>query len=87
MRREPEYFGEREVELLYVAKRLKEALAVEELLTERSIDYVVQPEEYFGGLIFQRVRIGAFFYVLPEAAPAAREALRAGGFRPHRGAE
>lgn len=83
MRRDPEDFAEREVELLYVAKKLKEALAIEELLTERSIDYVVQPEEYFGGIIFHRVRIGAFFYVLPEAAAAAREALRAGGYRPH----
>lgn len=83
MRRDPEYFGDREVELLYIARKLKEALAIERLLTERSIDYAVQAEEYFGGAIFQRVRMGAFFYVLPEAAPAAREALRQGGYRPH----
>ena len=38
----------------------------------RSVDYLVEPDLYCGGFVFQSERIGAFFYVLPEHAEGAR---------------
>jgi hypothetical protein len=42
----------------------------------------VEADEYRGGFIFQRVRTGAFFYVLPDTAEMARRVLREHGYRP-----
>jgi hypothetical protein len=81
MRQDPEHFGEQELDLIYVAKRLDEALRLEQLLTEAGLDYLVEPDRYKGGVIFQTVRIGAFFYVAPADSGAARAALAAAGFR------
>ncbi len=82
MRREPEFFGERELELIYIAKKLREALKLEGFLTEASMDYLVEPDRYTGGVVFRTERVGAFFYVLPEAAEPARRLLVERGFRP-----
>ena len=83
VRREPDFLGEDEGVLLYIARRLREAQALEKLLTTGSLDYVVEAEEYFGGFIFQRTRIGAFFYVKPAAVLPARQLLTANGYRPY----
>jgi hypothetical protein len=82
MRREAEHFGEQELSLLYVAQKLKHALRLEQLLTDAGLDYLVEPDEFAVGLLFRRVRVGAFFYVAPDNAAAAREVLRRGGFTP-----
>jgi hypothetical protein len=82
MRKEPEFFKDQEIELVYIAKKLREALALEELLTSANVDYLVETDQYFGGFIFQRVRIGAFFYVRPEAAEPARLLMRLNGYKP-----
>ena len=82
MRRDPDYFGDREMDLIYIAKRLKDALRLETVLTEASLDYAVEADNYVGGIIFRTQRTGAFFYVPPEQAEAAREALRRHGYRP-----
>ena len=81
MRRDAEFFGDREMDLVYIAKRLKEALKLEAALTESGVEYAVETDEYSGGVIFRSQRIGAFFYVLPEALEQAREVIRKGGFR------
>jgi hypothetical protein len=83
MRKEPDDFGDQELDLLYIAKRLKEALRLEELLTQAGVDYLVEPDRYSGGIIFRTQRVGAFFYVAPESAATAREAMSAGGFTPY----
>ncbi len=83
MRREPDFFGEEELVLLYIAKRLKEALKLEALLTENALDYLVEPDRYSGGIIFRSERVGAFFYVAPAAVEAARGVLSEHGYRPH----
>jgi len=44
MRREPDFFEEREMELIYIARRLKEALRLESALTESAVDYAVEPD-------------------------------------------
>lgn len=83
MRREPEYFGEAELDLLYMAKRLREALRLEELLTKAGIDYLVEPGPYTGGLLIRRELTGAFFYVTPAALHSAREILIGNRYKPY----
>jgi len=83
VRRQPGFLGEEGGALVYIARKLREAKALEELLTSRSIDYVVEADEYYGGFIFQTVRIGAFFYVRPEVTALARQILAEGGYKPY----
>ena len=81
MRQPPEFFGEEELSLIYVAKRLDEALRLEGLLEQSGFDYLVEPDKYSGGVIFRSERVGAFFYVSPSNEPAAREAMHRAGFK------
>jgi hypothetical protein len=81
MRREPSFFEDREMDLIYIAKKLKEALQLESALTESGVEYAVETDKYSGGVIFRSERVGAFFYVLPEAVEQAREVMRQNGFR------
>jgi hypothetical protein len=83
MRREPDHFGDQELTLVYIARRLNEALNLETLLTNAGLDYLVEPDRYSGGLIFQTERVGAFFYVAPGDEGAAKDTLSRGGFRPY----
>ncbi len=83
MRQEPEFFGEAELDLVYIAKKLREALPLEEALTAASIDYAIELDTYAGGLIFRAERTGAFFYVLPEKVEAAKEILRGLNLKPY----
>jgi len=82
VRQEPDHFGDRDLNLVYIAKKLKEALALEQLFTTAGLDYLVEPDRYSGGIIFRSERVGAFFYVVPEDEPAARQAMLDGGYRP-----
>jgi aspartyl/asparaginyl-tRNA synthetase len=81
MKREAEFLSDCEPALIYIARKLKESLEVEAMLTEAGFDYAVEPDRYRGGFIFQTERVGAFFYVRPEVARAAREFLSGKGFR------
>ena len=83
MRREPDHFGDQDLSLIYIAKKLKEALGVETLLTDAGLDYLVEPDKYMGGIIFQAERVGAFFYVAPSDEGAAKDALTRSGFKPY----
>ncbi len=83
MRREPDFFGESDLALIYIAKRLKEALKIEELLTAATLDYLVEPDRYSGGIIFRSERVGAFFYVMPDSEAAAKQLLAGHGYKPH----
>jgi hypothetical protein len=84
MRRDADFFEDREMDLIYIAKRLKDALRLEAALTEFGIDYAVETDHYVGGILFRHHRIGAFFYVLPEALDQARETMLRNGFRPQK---
>ncbi len=83
MKQEPEVFEGKDPVLIYIAKRLNDALALEQVLTAAGVDYGVEPDKYRGGFIFQSERIGAFFYVLEEAEQAARIVMVAKGYRPY----
>jgi len=71
------------MDLVYIAKKLREALRLESAFTESGLDYAVETDKYLGGVLFRSERVGAFFYVLPEAAPAARDIMQRHGFRFH----
>ena len=81
MRRDADFFEDRELALIYIAKKLAESLRLEGVLTGAGVDYAVEPDTYKGGVIFASERIGAFFYVLPEAVEAARAVMLSQGFK------
>ncbi len=83
MLREPDYFEDQDLSLIYVAKKLREALALEKLLTDAGLDYLVEPDRYSGGIIFRSERIGAFFYVAPADEEQARKVMVGGGYKPY----
>jgi len=82
MRRDAEFFGERELALVYIANRLKKALQLEEVLTLQGIDYLVEPGEYEGGFLFHSRRIGAFFFVAREQQAEVSAIMNQNGFKP-----
>ena len=83
MRQDADFFEDRELDLIYIAKKLKEALRLESVLSEAGVDYAVEPDHYVGGLIFRSERVGAFFYVAPESISQVREVMHRHGFRIH----
>jgi hypothetical protein len=82
MKKEADYFEGGEARLIFIAKKLKHAVRLEEILNEAGVDYGVETDEYHGGVIFRRSRVGAFFYVLPEALDRATSVMAENGFEP-----
>lgn len=82
MRQTAEFFEGKDPVLVYIARKLKDALRLESTFTSAGIDYGVETDEYRGGVIFRGNRVGAFFYVDNLAADAARNVMLANGFKP-----
>jgi hypothetical protein len=82
MKQEAAFFQDKEAVLIYIAKKLKDALRLEETLTAAGIEYGVEADEYRGGIIFRSARVGAFFYVLRESVEAAHHVMLGNGFTP-----
>jgi hypothetical protein len=85
MRQDASFFESKDPVLIYIAKKLNDALRLERVLTDAGVVYAVEADEYQGGVVFPSARTGAFFYVLEEAVGAAHEAMRRHGFTPHAG--
>jgi hypothetical protein len=83
MKQDAAFFEGKEPVLIYIAKRLRDAIRLESLLTTAGLDYGVEADQYTGGVIFRSHRIGAFFYVLPETLAAAHSVMQLNGYRPH----
>lgn len=83
MRRGPEFFGEAELDLVYMARRLRDALKLEDLLTAAGIDYLVETGTYTAGFLMRRELTGAFFYVAPIQLSSARELLLRNKYKPY----
>jgi hypothetical protein len=83
MKQEASFFDGRNPALIYIAKRLNDALRLEGIFTEAGLDYGVEADEYRGGVIFRSNRVGAFFYVLPDAVPAAHQIMQRHGYKPY----
>jgi hypothetical protein len=82
MKQDASFFDGHEPELVYIAKRLRDALEIEGLFEAAGVDFGVETDSYTGGLLFRSERVGAFFYVLPDGAEAARDILKNHGFKP-----
>jgi hypothetical protein len=82
MKRDADYFEGVQPELIFVARRLRDALDLESILTGAGVDYAVEADEYEGGWIFKTMRVGAFFYVRPEAKEKALSAMLENGYVP-----
>ena len=85
MKQEASYFDGTDPSLVYIAKKLRDALRLEAIFNDSGIDYGVEADHYRGGVIFRTVRAGAFFYVKPENLAAAQEIMRQHGYRPFEG--
>ncbi len=83
MRQEEAFFGEQELVLIYIAKRLREAKKIEDMFDAAGLEYLVEPDSYRGGVLFVRELIGAFFYVSETQAEAARGCLSAANIKPY----
>lgn len=83
MKQDPSYFDDKDPQLVYIARRLREAKRLESILTAAGVDYGVEADRYRGGVLFQSERVGAFFYVLPEAVEIVRRLMLESGYRPH----
>jgi len=83
VKQDASFFEGKEAVLIYIARKLREALQLESILAESGIDFGVEADEYRGGVVFRSVRTGAFFYVLPESVASAHEVLRKNGLKPH----
>ncbi len=81
MKQEAPFFEGRDARLVYIAKRMSDASEVEELLTREAVDYGVEADTFTGGVVFRSERVGAFFYVLPEAEESTRKLLESKGYR------
>lgn len=82
MKKDAGHFDGVEPELIFVAKRLNDAIQLESVLDNAGVDYAVEPDQYPGGIIFKSMRIGAFFYVRPDAREAAVAAMLESGYVP-----
>jgi hypothetical protein len=81
MRREADFFGDQELVLVYVARRLKESLSVEKIFDGNNLEYTVEPAPYQSGLLFRSTKMGAFFYVMPQEEKRAGALLRDRGYK------
>ncbi|MDQ1472846.1 MAG: hypothetical protein QOJ99_4326 [Bryobacterales bacterium] len=82
MKKDSDYFEGYEPQLIYIAKRLRDAKPLESILTDAGIDFGVEPDEYYGGVIFRRIRTGAFFYVRPGFREQAVAVMQQNGYKP-----
>jgi hypothetical protein len=82
MRQDASYFDHHDPRLIYIAKKLKESLAVELMLSENAVEYGVETDHYHGGMVFKTQRVGAFFYVRPNDEDRARSLLSQHGYQP-----
>jgi hypothetical protein len=86
MKKDADYFSDdppgQAADLIFVAKRLRDAVHLETVLTNAGVDFGVEPDEYQGGIIFKTARVGAFFYVRKEAREQAVAVLLASGYIP-----
>ena len=83
MKQEAAFFEGKDATLVYIAKKLKDALRLEEIFAAEGVDFGVEADEYRGGVVFRTVRVGAFFYVLPETVAEAHTILLRHGYQPY----
>ena len=83
MRQDEKFFGDQDLALVYIAKRLREAKRLEAILTAANLDYLVETDTYRGGFIFVSERVGAFFYGHPDHEEECRNVMTQNSFKPY----
>lgn len=83
MKQDASFFEGTDPVLVYIARRLKDALRLEELFVQAGVDFGVEADEYRAGVVFRTVRAGAFFYVLSETVESAHSVMRLHGYTPY----
>jgi hypothetical protein len=83
VKQDASFFEGKDPVLIYIAKRLRDALRLEELLTAYAIDFGVEADEYRAGVVFRSIRTGAFFYVLSDSVEPAHSVMRRNGYSPY----
>jgi hypothetical protein len=83
MRRDSDFFEQQELDLVYMARTLRDSLKLEDILTEAGIDYLVETGNYTAGFLMRRELTGAFFYVSPETCNSVKEILRKNRYQPY----
>jgi len=83
VKQEPQFFEGQAPVLVYIAKRLKDALRLEQLLADAGVDFGVEADEYRAGVVLRTVRAGAFFYVLPDSVDRAVDVIHLAGLTPY----
>lgn len=83
MRRGTEHFGDAELDLLYMARRLRDAVKLEEILTAAGVEYLIETGTYTAGFLVKRDLAGVFFYVAPEDLATSQSLLTAHHFEPY----
>jgi hypothetical protein len=73
---DPAEFEDIDARLIFLARTIKEAERVEQILNDQGIDFTVQLEFYLAGILFTRERAGIGFYVYADQAESCRELLR-----------
>jgi hypothetical protein len=81
MRRDAEFFGDQELVLVYMARRLKHSLSVEKIFNDSALDYYLETDSYQSGLLFRSTKIGAFFYATSSEEARARALLSERGYK------
>jgi hypothetical protein len=82
MRHDADFFEESELSLVFMSRRLREALKIEVILDEAAVDYLVETGTYLGGFLFRRELTGAFFYVASADLERARQLLLDNRYKP-----
>lgn len=78
---------EQELDLIYMARTLREALRLERILEEAGVEYQVETGTYTAGFLMKRELAGAFFYVPANNLLRARQVLREKNYKPYLTAE
>ncbi len=83
MHRDPGFFSEGELDLIYMARTLRDALKLEGVLDAAEIDYLIETGPYTAGFLMKRELTGAFFYVPARDANRTRAILIENRYRPY----
>ncbi len=70
-----EKFSDLNITRIYIAKNIKEAQSIENLFTEKNIDYALSVEPFLPPSLLQSERMGATFYVESTQSDICRQII------------
>jgi hypothetical protein len=76
-----ENFSDRTIIRIYIAKNIREAEKIENLLTDNDIDYAISLEPFLPPSLLQSERMGAAFYVQSGQESICRQLIEGEGMQ------